>query len=914
MIGEGMVSIVILTYNRLDVTQQCLISIERHTALPHEVIVVDNGSSDGTVEWLRQLAADKPHYLLVDNGQNLGFAKGCNQGIELARGEYILLLNNDTVVTPDWLSGMLECFDDEQTGIVGPMTNNISGIQQWPGCSYGLSELNEFASQFRSQHRYQRVPQRRVVGFCMLFRRSLVEQIGGLDEQFGSGNYEDDDFCLRAALEGFQNVIAADVFIHHVGSVSFEANRINYQEALLKNHQLFTRKWSSPVADERQARKIIITRTLEEAESLKQRGYLDKATDLILHKGIAQIPDETKWYQFLAAIFRDTGMYADAVAVLRESPDSGDPAWLNKRAYQLAVCYYQLGDMVQAEEAQKQIHSPRSRALLGSMLLQRQGKSCEAQQIILEQLRKQPGDAESLEQLALLLEEAGDRQRAFDCFEQATRLAPLSAAVERYVGLATELGHAERAISLLGECRHFYPQDSRLAFQLISCLLSLGREGDALEIIQQAMLQFNLPQGFYEAALQVRRVVGPRQVNPARKLAGVSVSLCMIVKNEEQNLPRCLASVLPVVDELVIVDTGSSDRTRQVAELYGAKVVECAWNGDFSAARNYSLDQAEGNWILVMDADEVVSARDYAVLLEMITGNAGKAVAFTITTRNYTNKVDVENWQANCGEYPKEEAGRGWMPSDKVRLFPNRPDIRFENPIHEMVEAALARAGVLDVKSSLIVHHYGYLDKARQLQKKEAYYELGKKKLLESGGSPTAICELAIQAGGIGRYDEAIELWQQALGYDQDSYLAWFNLGYCYLSIGRFEEGSQASLRAMQLREQYREALINYALCELCLGRGATVLPQIEQAQQQHTDYPTFLLMSAVLYASLGHQESGVEKFKELAGQQVEFSGFISNVLEKLRRAGHNLLAQQLKSTAQMAGVELTVRPREEQQ
>ena len=158
-----LVSIIILTFNRLDVTKDCIASIQRNTPEKHEIIFVDNGSTDGTISWLRQQVAANSNYNLIENKNNEGFARGCNQGIEAARGEYILLINNDTVVTPEWLSGMLECFIYDKVGIVGPMTNNISGIQQWPWASrYMLKDLDDYAIDFRRKNRYRRIPSRRM--------------------------------------------------------------------------------------------------------------------------------------------------------------------------------------------------------------------------------------------------------------------------------------------------------------------------------------------------------------------------------------------------------------------------------------------------------------------------------------------------------------------------------------------------------------------------------------------------------------------------------------------------------------------------------------------------------------------------------------------------------------------------------
>lgn len=244
---KGLTSIIILTFNQLRYTKECVDNIRKHTHDPHEIIFVDNGSKDGTVKWLRRLVQESPGYKLIENERNLGFAKGCNQGILVSSGEYILLLNNDVVVTEGWLSGMLECLNSApDTGIVGPMTNFVVGIQKVENVGYkALDYLSDYARSFRLRYRYRRIPSERLVGFCMLFRRGLSEKIGLLDERFGSGNFEDDDYCLRASLEGYKNLIAGDVFIHHYGGRSFIGSGIDHKSQWLRNKVLFSEKWES---------------------------------------------------------------------------------------------------------------------------------------------------------------------------------------------------------------------------------------------------------------------------------------------------------------------------------------------------------------------------------------------------------------------------------------------------------------------------------------------------------------------------------------------------------------------------------------------------------------------------------------------------------------------------------------------
>jgi Predicted glycosyltransferases len=235
-------SIILVTRDGLDYTRACVESIRRHTAAgSYELILVDNGSEDGTIDW----AKAAPDIVLIENGCNAGFPKGCNQGAAAASGDLLLLLNNDTLVTPGWLDSMQRSLlSDPSIGAVGPVTNSAQYWTQIASHYTTIEELERFSESVRMSAGERPMEERlKLIGFCMLLRREAYDAAGGMDERFGIGNYEDDDLSLRLRLLGYKLMLCRDTFIHHYGSVSFRADSAMYVQLFARNNQLFREKW-----------------------------------------------------------------------------------------------------------------------------------------------------------------------------------------------------------------------------------------------------------------------------------------------------------------------------------------------------------------------------------------------------------------------------------------------------------------------------------------------------------------------------------------------------------------------------------------------------------------------------------------------------------------------------------------------
>jgi N-acetylglucosaminyl-diphospho-decaprenol L-rhamnosyltransferase len=224
------VSIVIPLYNQLKYTKLCLESLQSTLNVLPEIILVDNASTDGTADYLRTLSNIK----VISNAENLGFAGGCNTGIRAASGDWVVVLNNDVIVAPGWLDGMLSAADRWNLQIVTPAIRE--------------GEFNYDISAYAREltGRMQMVIRRgRANGICFMAHRSVFDTIGLLDEKFLIGQYEDKDFFLRAARAGFALGTVGSAFLHHFGSATQNALKRNSvsRTYALENKAYFARKW-----------------------------------------------------------------------------------------------------------------------------------------------------------------------------------------------------------------------------------------------------------------------------------------------------------------------------------------------------------------------------------------------------------------------------------------------------------------------------------------------------------------------------------------------------------------------------------------------------------------------------------------------------------------------------------------------
>lgn len=506
------VSVVIPLHGGSEDIRQCLSSLEKCIDLLHEVFVVDNGSPDNAA----QVAQGFGFVELIRNETNEGFAKASNQGLAASSGEVVLFLNSDTVVPRAGLEALLVALmASGSIGAAGPLTNECGHSQRVDPTYTSLDNLDRFAQDFaaRDADDYN-APADMLVGFCLAVRKSVLNEVGGFDETFGLGTFEDNDLCFRIRRAGYRLVIAAKSFVHHHGSRTLRRVSKSPWTLLQQNEQRFQKKW-------------------------------------------------------------------------REDLESGFASHL-------------------------------------------------------------PG--------------AKNTPIVFDQNKHPSR----------------RLANAK--------------ENARLA----------------------------------------------------------DISLCMIVKNEERVLSDCLKSALPFFTQIVVVDTGSTDRTKEIASELGAEVYEFPWTDSFSEARNHSLTHARGKWVFWMDADDTLPFWAGEELLRNVLEAQAGVTAFVVPV-----------------QFIDEGNGAGTR-VDHVKLFRNHPTVKFEGRIHEQNLGSLREIGGDIVRSNAVVMHSGYdTSDEGQARKRARDEKLLKLDLDERPNHPFVLFNLGMTAHFCGDHGAAIAWLQKSIDASQ---------------------------------------------------------------------------------------------------------------------------------------------------
>lgn len=250
------VSVVVPVWNAVEVTRNFLELLPATLGPGDEVVVVDNGSTDATPQLLAAhlrehraglAAGQQDRFRFVTHEENLGFAAGCNAGAALATNPVVVFLNNDTLPTGDWIGPLVQPLDDDdRVGATGPMSNYVSGPQLlddslcWRPAD--VAQACALARRAMTRASADPVPVERLVGFCLAVRTRVLRGLGGFDESFRTGGYEDDDLCRRITGAGWRLLMVHRSFVWHIGHVSFQENGLDVAAVEREHREVYLAK------------------------------------------------------------------------------------------------------------------------------------------------------------------------------------------------------------------------------------------------------------------------------------------------------------------------------------------------------------------------------------------------------------------------------------------------------------------------------------------------------------------------------------------------------------------------------------------------------------------------------------------------------------------------------------------------
>jgi len=338
-----------------------------------------------------------------------------------------------------------------------------------------------------------------------------------------------------------------------------------------------------------------------------------------------------------------------------------------------------------------------------------------------------------------------------------------------------------------------------------------------------------------------------------------SIALCMIVRDEEEHIAQCIESVRDVVAELVVVDTGSRDRTVEIARSYGARVVYHTWQDDFAAARNAGLDVAQSDWILVLDADEVVAEADHDELRRMVS--VEEQVAYRFVSRNYGNDPQLTGWVPCTADDVYSRGFAGWHPSVKVRVFPNGLGIRFVGRVHELVRDSVDRLGIPRRTTDVPIHHYGRGPAGLSERKRVQYLELGRKKVADNPSDPKAHFELGNLLAEIGQTAGAGAEYETALRLTGGSPIILAALGSVRYRQGRYTESVDFYRRSLDTDSDQPETRRNLATALIALGDFQAAHAELRDLVARHGDMHDVFYLEGIVAQRLADVDRAVEMF-----------------------------------------------------
>ena len=713
-------SIIVVASNGITHTVKCIESILR-CSKNYELVIVDNNTNDGTKGYLQSLNEKLKEVSVIETKKNLTFAENNNLGVSLAKGDYIVFLNNDTIVCDEWLDRLEAHFTNiklKDIGAVGPVTSSSNGRQ-----AVGIQDAEVWHKKYKGRWSHTGV----LYGWCMMVKKSVIDKVGKFDERF-ENSHEDNDLCLRIQLAGYKLIIAQDTYIYHLGQGTLRQtiSMKEYSEKGFENRERYYDKWASKkinklVAVYRTNGGQYLERSLEQtskfADSIiihfcrsgwtkeKMEGLRVKFPKIIkigVYEGIFQEDYERGW------------LLGEAVKLQKE----GKADWC------ISIDDDEIYEDKFINRVQKMM-SPRNPEIMAYW--------CNWRTIWERRLDKEYYRADS----------------TFGRFANY-RFFKLIQGQEIYSHHPE--GHHCGSAPLIA--------DENLKW----CNIRVKHLGYDTPEQRQKKYEFYEKNDNFKTKTDIgyddyRHLIS-RNVQLEEYIENNGISFLMMVKNEEEFILSCLEQVQYLVDEYVIVDTGSTDKTLEIVEGFAkhcgvpVKILKHNWVDCYAVPRNFGKFHCTQRWILMMDADERFDPEDIRELAKMTEIGDYHSIMFHVV--NYLEK-------------PIPNKKLKYASTESVRLYQNIPEFFYNGVIHETIDDSMvmfARSNKIRVnRCDIVLHHHGYLRERKRVKGKLDYYETlnGKQIEITEKKDPRPYYNLALHYLNDDKEHKALEAFQKSL-------------------------------------------------------------------------------------------------------------------------------------------------------
>lgn len=368
------------------------------------------------------------------------------------------------------------------------------------------------------------------------------------------------------------------------------------------------------------------------------------------------------------------------------------------------------------------------------------------------------------------------------------------------------------------------------------------------------------------------------------------LSLIAIAKNEADRIVGFLEHHRDLFDEMILVDTGSTDGTGDLARQAGAKVVPFEWCDDFAAARNASLEAASGDWAFVLDIDERIAKRDFA-RVRKATRRSG--VCYLCRQWNYYSRAEHQEWRPVSGRYPDEERGQtGYFAAEQYRLIPVRPGLRWKGRVHEDLADSIESLGLKAAMLEVPVHHYGYCEEDHNEVRNEYYARLVRRKVEEDPDDWKSSLELVYVMIQEGRALESLPLLEELNRHEGDGPIlsrVRVMLSKLYAEQGRWSEAESVLERTIQQNPDWLFGWTGQVQILVAQKKWEAAEKVLRNAQRRFGEDPLLLKLECQILVNTRRIVEAIpvgRRVSELIPSMPEYAAIADKCEQLARKAG----------------------------